>query len=353
MYDATARRFAQEDPIRSGRNWYGYVGNDPVNYVDPWGLDAYVYYDPNRVIREGYDTAANAQLYADELAAYFGTKAYIIPMTTPEQLEKDWNKMGNNGKDEIDAVLFLNHATPHIFQIHTGTDGEKSATIDKNFFNNPTMTKQTIDYFILLGCRLGNSEYDTGNNLNFAMTILKSKHIFGTLVASDMQSWSYGDDSTTRISSGYGTGKSLADLYTGDDFKTYKWNYSTGSADITPIGNVFDTITDMVAAASAAVPIINTNPSSGNNDKKIIDKRTIISSGYVNADGGMNLRQGAGTNYPTLGRLAKGDTFNCYGAVTGGSYTWYEVQMTSGKYTGQSGYLAGDYISMFGTPWGR
>jgi len=31
-------RFTTVDPIRDGRNWYSYVVNDPVNYVDLWGL---------------------------------------------------------------------------------------------------------------------------------------------------------------------------------------------------------------------------------------------------------------------------------------------------------------------------
>jgi hypothetical protein len=26
------------DPIRDGSNWFAYVNNDPVNYVDSWGL---------------------------------------------------------------------------------------------------------------------------------------------------------------------------------------------------------------------------------------------------------------------------------------------------------------------------
>jgi hypothetical protein len=28
-----------EDPVRDGSNWFAYVNNDPVNYVDPWGLE--------------------------------------------------------------------------------------------------------------------------------------------------------------------------------------------------------------------------------------------------------------------------------------------------------------------------
>ena len=31
-------RFTTVDPIRDGANWFAYVNNDPVNYVDLWGL---------------------------------------------------------------------------------------------------------------------------------------------------------------------------------------------------------------------------------------------------------------------------------------------------------------------------
>jgi RHS repeat-associated protein len=37
-YQPVAARFTTVDPIRDGNNWFAYVNNDPVNYVDPWGL---------------------------------------------------------------------------------------------------------------------------------------------------------------------------------------------------------------------------------------------------------------------------------------------------------------------------
>ena len=37
-YSPATARFTTVDPIRDGRNWYCYVVNDPVNFVDLWGL---------------------------------------------------------------------------------------------------------------------------------------------------------------------------------------------------------------------------------------------------------------------------------------------------------------------------
>lgn len=40
-----SRRFTTEVPIKDGLNWYVYVGNDPVNYIDNLGLYAETIWD--------------------------------------------------------------------------------------------------------------------------------------------------------------------------------------------------------------------------------------------------------------------------------------------------------------------
>jgi RHS repeat-associated protein len=38
LYDPSTGRFLTRDPIKDGRHWYVYSGNDPVNFADPDGL---------------------------------------------------------------------------------------------------------------------------------------------------------------------------------------------------------------------------------------------------------------------------------------------------------------------------
>jgi len=40
-YDSETGNFIQEDEAKDGINYYGYCGNNPVNFVDPLGLDTY------------------------------------------------------------------------------------------------------------------------------------------------------------------------------------------------------------------------------------------------------------------------------------------------------------------------
>jgi RHS repeat-associated protein len=37
-YDNQTGRFITEDPIKDSLNWYSYCGNNPIMFIDPWGL---------------------------------------------------------------------------------------------------------------------------------------------------------------------------------------------------------------------------------------------------------------------------------------------------------------------------
>ena len=47
FYDAESHRFTQEDPVKDGSHWYFYSGNEPRLRVDWFGLDSYIFSDPD------------------------------------------------------------------------------------------------------------------------------------------------------------------------------------------------------------------------------------------------------------------------------------------------------------------
>ncbi|WP_337399150.1 RHS repeat-associated core domain-containing protein, partial [Congzhengia sp.] len=53
-YDPSIGRFISEDPANSGSNWYVYCENNPVKFVDPWGLDAIIITAEDAAMSQGH-----------------------------------------------------------------------------------------------------------------------------------------------------------------------------------------------------------------------------------------------------------------------------------------------------------
>ena len=68
-YDAGTGRFISEDPMRDGANWYVYVGNNPLGFVDPSGL---VSIDGAVASSAGHDVATNGYTGSNSGSNYTG-----------------------------------------------------------------------------------------------------------------------------------------------------------------------------------------------------------------------------------------------------------------------------------------
>ena len=73
-YDPKIGRFTSEDPAKSGINWYVYCENNPLKFVDPWGLDAIIITNSNSVGIEGVATAGHTSaIYQNANGSWYYT----------------------------------------------------------------------------------------------------------------------------------------------------------------------------------------------------------------------------------------------------------------------------------------
>ncbi|WKZ80851.1 MAG: RHS repeat-associated core domain-containing protein [Fimbriimonadaceae bacterium] len=100
-YDPSTGRFLTRDPVKDGRNWYGYCGNNPLKWADPEGLsekgDAAA-----RRADDGMDKLPKdcedwirKWVYPDE---WPNGRAHQIPDALRKRKEKDWEEVPNDGR---------------------------------------------------------------------------------------------------------------------------------------------------------------------------------------------------------------------------------------------------------------
>jgi RHS repeat-associated protein len=101
-YDPSTGRFLTRDPIKDGRNWYGYCGNEPLGVVDPLGLSgehgnklgkqpAHVYLKYNKdgeFLKNGLTGDLKARYYPKELNGGYLRRIFSGPRDMAATLER-------------------------------------------------------------------------------------------------------------------------------------------------------------------------------------------------------------------------------------------------------------------------
>ena len=77
-YDPATGRFLTEDPAKDGLNWYVYCGGNPVNFVDPSGLDAIIITSSSAAASQGHTSALYQNADGSWYYTYWGNKAAAV-----------------------------------------------------------------------------------------------------------------------------------------------------------------------------------------------------------------------------------------------------------------------------------
>lgn len=143
-----------EDPIRYGVNWYTYCGNNPILFVDPWGLAHYIFFNDSN-----QEKAANSTMQ-QILDKDPNADVRLIHVTSNDIFTDYWNNEMGTHDGTIDSVFVHLHGEYNF--IHGGS-GTKIYVSD--------LERKTIDTIFLTACSTGNMNH-IGNNVasQLAMT---------------------------------------------------------------------------------------------------------------------------------------------------------------------------------------
>ena len=157
-------RFLTEDPARAGLNWYVYCGNNPVMFVDPSGLDSWVFYD-------GDSFSEQAKTEAERLKVQYDTEVHLIDIWSLTGFLENWNRMVE-ADSSIDEVSMLFHGSP--FTIYLGeADGRvgqlTSSTQDVTPHGSPgyyvgDLTTASMKSLNIMTCNGGHLDYIYSND---------------------------------------------------------------------------------------------------------------------------------------------------------------------------------------------
>lgn len=142
-YSPNNARFTTVDPIRDGANWFSYVVNDPVNYVDPLGLST---------SDRGSSPKFNSGMFGQNIGGNFSTSngwvignGFAIPQSgatlngfteasgVPWSMTS-WDQSRNPKSLQVGETIFWNTNLPFSDFTVTNTSSSTSALADAKVF---------------------------------------------------------------------------------------------------------------------------------------------------------------------------------------------------------------------------
>lgn len=116
MYAPETGRFINEDPAKDGLNWYVYCADNPINRLDPNGLDSYIIYDANADSGDGKHTMADeAAIRKKQLKETWGTNVQAFGVSSAWEFKEVWNKRVGYNLDgytvPIEEVVIVAHGS--------------------------------------------------------------------------------------------------------------------------------------------------------------------------------------------------------------------------------------------------
>ena len=167
--DHKSYRFNSVDPVMYREealynpqlwNLYSYCKNTPISYIDPMGLDNYVFYDPDSFSEQ-------ARVEYSRLKESNGEPTHAYPITTEKEFVEKWNSM-----TDPTNVTLLFHSTrmptaPRTIQLNwrlnqyitTNSQGIVSGEI--RGFPIDKLARKTIDTLRLYICHSAETEDNT------------------------------------------------------------------------------------------------------------------------------------------------------------------------------------------------
>ena len=105
-YDPVLGRFTTEDPARDGVNWYVYVLNNPLSFIDPTGLEMKV--PEEGLNNDEFSHEENVDMVIDYVSTVSGSEAFIdddgsIQVGDQIEMGEEWDEARNRMQEIIDS----------------------------------------------------------------------------------------------------------------------------------------------------------------------------------------------------------------------------------------------------------